>query len=118
MDPLVAVVITHTTRHLRRTLLGVAASARRADLVVVSCDGDTGELEACVRASAEEFAMDVTLVLRAHTGQSRSGQVRNNAVRAAMDAGMGDEARIVFLDGDCCPAVDCFARHEELGSGG
>lgn len=113
---LAAVIITHTTRHLRRTLLGVASAVPRPDRVVVSCDGDGEELRACVEGASREFGLAVTLVRRGHTGQSRSPQVRNNGVRELGD--LPGETRVVFLDGDCCPARAFFARHAELGAGG
>jgi hypothetical protein len=118
MSVLAAAIITHTTRHLRRTLLGVACSRRRADLVVVSCDGDGADLRDAVGGAAAEFGVKVTLVRRAHTGDSRSGQVRNNAVRAMIEAGVPEDARVVFLDGDCSPAVNCFEQHVRLGASG
>lgn len=113
MPPLFAIVTTHTTRHLRRCLLGVAVQRRKPDRVVVTCDGDGADLRDAVAAAAAEFGLPITLVRRAHAGVSRSGQVRNNAVRAlAADSPSGD-ALLVFLDGDICPAPGCFAAHEE-----
>ena len=113
---LAAAIIAHTTRHLRRTLLGVASAGPRPGRVVVSCDGDGEDLRACVEGASREFGLAVTLVRRGHTGQSRSPQVRNNAVRELAD--LPGEARVVFLDGDCCPARDLFARHRELAPAG
>lgn len=115
MPPLAVILITHTTRHLRRSLLAVSASLRKPDAVVVSCDGDGEDLAACVRGAAAEFDLPLTLVRRAHTGQSRSPQVRNNAVRALT---LAPETRLVFLDGDCAAAPNCFDMHETLGQGG
>jgi hypothetical protein len=119
-NPLAAILITHTTRHLRRSLLAVAASGRRADAVVVSADGDGDDLRSCVAEAAREFGLAVTLVRRAHAGMSRSPQVRNNAVRALLAAGWGHRAgaRLVFLDGDCAPARACLETHERLGERG
>lgn len=117
MPPLAVILITHTTRHLRRSLLAVAASSRTPDRVVVSTDGDGEDLRDCVSQASAEFATRITLVRRAHTGQSRSPQVRNNAVRALLSEGWDRQtnARLVFLDGDCAPARDCLAAHEQLG---
>lgn len=114
MTPLAVILITHTTRHLRRSLLAVSASLRKPDVVVVSCDGDSDDLAACVRDAAREFNLALTLVRRPHTGQSRSPQVRNNAVRA-LPGTLPPETRLVFLDGDCAPAANCFDMHEALG---
>jgi hypothetical protein len=112
----VLILITHTTRHLRRSLLAAAASLRKPDEIFVSCDGDGDDLASCVRAAAAEFNLSVTLVRRSHTGQSRSPQVRNNAVRT-LPLSLATETRLVFLDGDCAPAQDCLGQHEMLGDG-
>jgi hypothetical protein len=114
MAPLIAIVTTHTTRHLRRCLLGVAAQSRRADRVLVTCDGDGMDLCDEAAAAATEFALPLTLIRRAHAGVARSGQVRNNAVRAIAADAAPAEALLVFLDGDICPAPGCFAAHEHL----
>lgn len=114
MAPLIAIVTTHTTRHLRRCLLGVATQSRKADRVLVTCDGDGTDLRDAAAAAAAEFGLPLTLIRRPHAGVSRSGQVRNNAVRAlSADAAPGD-ALLIFLDGDICPAPACFAAHERL----
>jgi GT2 family glycosyltransferase len=120
VPPLAVILITHTPRHLRRSLLAVAASDRRPDAVVVSTDGDHDDLRACVLEASREFALPLTLVRRPHTGQSRSPQVRNNAVRTLLSMGWGEEhdARLVFFDGDCAPARACLAEHERLGAVG
>jgi len=117
VPPLAAILITHTTRHLRRSLLALRASSRTPDRVVVSTDGDADDLRACVAGASRELGMPITLVRRAHTGQSRSPQVRNNAVRALLALGWNStpDARLLFLDGDCAPARDCLAAHERLG---
>lgn len=115
MPRVYAVLITHTPRHLRRSLLGIAAQSRRPDATIVSCDGDQDELAAVVAGCSAEFAVPLTIVRRAHTGSSRSSQVRNNAVRALRDHGPRSEDRIVFFDGDCCPAAGAVGAHEALG---
>ncbi len=114
MAALIAIVSTHTTRHLARTLLGVACQSRRPDRVVVSCDGDGADLRDEVGAISEGLGLAVTLIQRAHAGVSRSGQVRNNAARALSADGVGNDALLVFLDGDICAAPGCFAAHERL----
>ncbi len=117
MSPLAVIFITHTTRHLRRSLLAASASLRKPDAIVVSCDGDGDDLAACVQGASAEFNLAITLVRRAHTGQSRSPQVRNNAVRTLPEE-LPPETRLVFFDGDCAPAPACLDRHEALGAGG
>ena len=116
MPNLIAIVSTHTTRHLRRVLLGVASQKRKADRVVVSCDGDGADLLAEVESAAGALGLAVTLIQRAHAGVARSGQVRNNAVRALSGDGVSSDALLVFLDGDICAAPECFAAHERLAA--
>jgi len=83
---------------------------------VVSFDGDAEELRAEGARAADELGIAATLILRAHAGVARSGQVRNNAVRALMSDGVSNEALLVFLDGDICAAPECFAAHERLST--
>lgn len=116
--PLVVIIPTHTTRHLRRTLLGVSCQTRRADLTVVSCDNDGKDLRELVAQCATEFALHTLLVQRAFTGSARSGQVRNNAVRGLLRDVWPNDTRLVFLDGDCCPAPEVLATHETLAAAG
>jgi len=112
------VITTHTTRHLRRTLLGVAEQSRRPDTVIVSCDNNREDVRELVRVCSAEFAAKmpdgVRLVQRPSTGACAASQVRNNGVRAALACGAGAPHSLVLLDGDCCPAQDCVARHETL----
>ena len=111
-------MITHTTRHLRRALLGVAAASPRPSVVSIATDNDNTDIRELVRECSHEFGLRLALVQRAHAGASRSGQTRNNAVRGLIELGAADSDRIVFLDGDCCPAQDLFAAHEEVGGVG
>lgn len=109
-----AIITTHTTRHLRPVLLGVLCQQRRPADVVVTCDNSAGEIAELCRAVSREMGETITLVQRPHRGASRSSQVRNNGVRALM-ARNAASGTLVFLDGDCCPAPDCFGVHERLG---
>lgn len=118
MSALHVAIITHTTRHLRASLMGVAASGRRPDLVMVATDNDLPEIRDVVRECSGQTGLTLGIVQRAHAGASRSGQTRNNAVRGLMARGARDDDRVVFLDGDCCPAREALAGHEELGAGG
>lgn len=114
-------ITTHTTRHLRRTLLGAANQTRRPDSIVVSCDNDLAEIADLVRACTDEFGdglpRGVTIVQRPSIGQCALAQVRNNAVRWILQAGAGEGDAVIFHDGDCCPAADCTAVHEKLLDG-
>lgn len=116
-DAIHVVLITHTTRHLRRTLLGVAAQRRAADTVTVSGDVDDDAIRELLEVVAGETGLAITLVRRPHQGISRSAQVRNNAVRALLARGAGD-GLLVFLDGDCCPGPDVLETYERLRAGG
>lgn len=126
-NPLIAIVSTHTTRHLRLTLLGLAVQHRRADLVVVSCDNELPEIEAEVRACASAWGQGnvgaggrLLLVQRPHAGVARLGQVRNNAVRTVLshapELARQAGTLLVFFDGDILCPPDGLATHERLAS--
>ena len=115
MPPLAVVVTTHTDRHLLRVLRGVGSQTRQPDAVVVTCDTADNAIAAVVEQAARELGRELVLVQREFCGTARSGQVRNNGARALLRMGMGDRSRVVFLDGDCCPAGDALAWHERLG---
>lgn len=71
---------------------------------MVSSDTDDPAIADVVGAAAAGAPMPMGVVMRAHQGQSRSSQVRNNAVRMLLGAGLtGPGAVLAFLDGDCCP---------------
>lgn len=119
------IVTTHTPRHLRRTLLGVARQSRRADSVTVTVDGDctapgaggggSAGVREVVAAAAADFGLRVRLVTRAHQDVCRSAQVRNNGARAVI----GDDTDLlVFYDGDCMPERSALAAFEELDARG
>lgn len=118
MATLHLILITHTPLHLDRCLAACARQTRPADSITVSCDCLSEEIGHVVRSSALALDTPITLVQRAHTGKARCSQVRNNAVRALLDAGLAREspARLVFLDGDTCPRFDAFELHERLGA--
>ena len=116
MPQLIAIVCTHTTRHLHRVLLGVASQRRRADRVIVTCDGDSPDLRNAAAGAADSLGLPLTLVQRVHAGVARSGQVRNNAARALLSDGVAGDSLLVFLDGDICPDAGCFAAHERLAA--
>lgn len=107
---------THTTRHLRRSLMGVAHQSRPPDRVVVSCDNHLPEIESLLRECSAEFKIPITQVRREHQNECRLSQVRNNAVRALKLLGAASDSRVVYLDGDCCPARDAVAAHERAGA--
>lgn len=111
MTPLALAIITHTPRHLRRTILGVALQSRTPDHLVVACDNHLPEIESLLRACSAEFGLRIAQVRREHQGQCRVSQVRNNAVRALTLLGAHLSSQVVYLDGDCCPAKETLAVH-------
>lgn len=124
MTRLHVIVTTHTPRHLRRTLLGVACQSRRADSVTVTVDGDGAArgpdgsgptLREVAAAAAIEMAMPIRLVTRKHQGVCRSAQVRNNGARTLV---ANDDDLLVFFDGDCCPEHNALEAYADLASSG
>ncbi len=133
------IICTHTPRHLARTILGVACQTDPPASVTISCDNDDRAIAGVVQECSERLryrcrpdtpGARLALVQRPHQGESRSSQVRNNAVRAAaaigcfacnspgLDAGVTDHHRLWFLDGDCCPTPEAQAMHLSLGRHG
>lgn len=113
--PTHVIICTHTTRHLARTLLGVACQTVRPASVIISSDNDTPEMAELVQDCSSRLSRAIILVQRPHQGASRCSQVRNNAVRALLAGPHQSTDRLWFLDGDCCPAPDALAVHEQLG---
>jgi hypothetical protein len=112
------IIPTHTTRWLRRTLVGVAGQASPPDSVTVTSDTDDPGIRELLEQAADELGLPLTLVCRPHQGRERLSQVRNNAVRMLLGRGVSPAARLIFLDGDCAPPPDMVARHLSLGRGG
>lgn len=112
MPELAAIVCTHTPRHLRWTLLGLATQSRPADRVVVACDGVVPEVSAVVAQSANEFGLSVTLVERPHAGVARLAQIRNNAVRSLWRSGLSHDSVLTFFDGDVFATPAVLSLHD------
>ena len=113
------VITTHTTRHLRRTLLGVARQRCTARTVVVSCDVNDPAIAELCRAASVEFSLPLTVVLRTHQDECRISQVRNNGMRALLSLhGPAGGAHVLYLDGDCCPGPDVVALHQTRAAAG
>ena len=112
-----AVVITHTPERLRRTFLALSCQSLAPDSVTLSCDTDEPEIEREARRASDAFGLSIRLVTRPSRSRSRSAQTRNNAVRALLASGAPDDARVIFLDGDCAPAPDLVERHVAMGVG-
>lgn len=111
------VLTTHTTRHLRRSLLGAACQRRKPESITVSCDTDDPAIAELLRDCSGEFEIEIRQVSRAHHGECRLSQVRNNAVRALRGQGLEEAAHVVFMDGDCCGAADAIGAHELRSAG-
>lgn len=125
MRPVHVIIPTHTTRHLRLTLLGLACQSTAPASVTVSCDNDKDEIRDHLAEVAREFGFPITLVRREHQGMERLAQVRNNAVRSltgrfpaeingkpglSLDQIEADP-QLLFLDGDCFLERDAIAKH-------
>ncbi|MHC4710996.1 MAG: galactosyltransferase-related protein [Planctomycetota bacterium] len=112
------IIPTHTTRWLRRTLIGVAGLDAPPDSVTVTSDTDRPDIRQLLEQAADELGLALTLVCRPHQGTERLSQVRNNAIRMLLERGVSPDARLIFLDGDCVPQPDMVARHLGIGSRG
>lgn len=108
-----AILVTHTPARLRRTILGLSASARTPDTVTLTCDGDDPAIEHAAADACAEVGLALTLITRAHAGKSRAAQARNNAVRYLTITGMQDDDRLIFLDADCIPLAGTIGFHDE-----
>ncbi|HMN40009.1 MAG TPA: galactosyltransferase-related protein [Phycisphaerales bacterium] len=111
------IISTHTTRHLRATLLGVAIQSPRPATVVVSIDNDRSEVRELCGACAGEFSLPILVVWRAFPGEVRVGQVRNNGVRALAGAGVEAGDWLHLLDGDSVCRPGMLATAERLRAG-
>lgn len=103
-------IITHTPRHLRRVLHGVACLRDRDGLIVISCDNVSPEVAEVVRQASAELALRLSegfiLVQRPTHGFAAPSQARNNAFRALLSLGASRSDLVGLLDGDCVPAAD------------
>lgn len=121
---------THTTRHLGACLSAIAAQESSPDSVVVTCDVDEPAIReliervwpivsaAVVRRGAADAPPPLRLVMRAHAGEPRLNQVRNNGLRALVQSGASDRDLVVVIDGDMVLAPRAIARHRALAADG
>lgn len=113
MPRLFAIFITHTHERIARSVMSIASQTRVPDAIVVGCDGDGPRVLAEVARAADCIGRPVLLVTRPHTGEPRPAQTRNNAVRALIEhAGLRDDDRLVFLDGDCMAPPGMLDEHD------
>jgi hypothetical protein len=130
MRPVHVIIPTHTTRHLRLTLLGIACQSVPAASITVSCDNTEDEIRDHLAEIASEFGLSITLVRREHQGTERLAQVRNNAVRALTGrfpaeiagkpgltmAEIEADPQLLFLDGDCFLEREGISKHSKLAA--
>lgn len=113
---------THTTRHLALCVGSLRFQQTPPHAVVVTCDNERSDIAALLedvwgptaRALQERGGHAPVLlhVQRAHAGQARVNQVRNNGLRALDNAGMLREQDVVIIcDGDTMLAPDAIAKH-------
>jgi hypothetical protein len=106
------VIPTHTTRHLHRTLLGYATQDQAPTTITVSCDTDDQAIGRLLEAVVAETGLTITQVFRARHPEARLAQNRNNGIRSLLRRGLAEDDLLIFVDGDCIPAVDFVACHE------
>lgn len=128
-SPRVHVLIpTHTTRHLDTCLAALAAQSDAPDTVTVSCDVDAPEITGLIDQvwplvvdaieSAGRSAPSMSHVSRAHQGEPRLNQVRNNGLRTILcDGGQPDDL-VVTIDGDMILSPGAIASHRALARAG
>ena len=112
-------ITTHTTLHLERVLLGVRHSSRLPDEIAISCDNDKAELRDLAVRRFKELGLKGSIVMREHMGVCRLAQVINNGLRffASLPGSraIGDDDRVIVIQGDCCPGKEFLATHMTLG---
>ncbi|MDG2029641.1 MAG: galactosyltransferase-related protein [Phycisphaerales bacterium] len=106
------VIPTHTTRHLHRTLLGYATQDQSPTTITVSCDTDDPGIGDLLEQVVAKTGLTITHVQRARHPEARLAQTRNNGIRSLLKRGLEDEDLLIFVDGDCIPAVDFVACHD------
>ncbi len=113
------VIPTHTTRHLAATLGALAASENPPATVVVSIDGDSPDFTGLVQAVPFSPETTAVVVTRAHQGQPRLNQVRNNGLRALKHLNYAQpEDLIIIIDGDMALARDALGLHQQTARTG
>lgn len=116
------IVPTHTTRHLGLCLAALGRQSPAPATVVVTVDGDVPAIGELARDVWRRLAAQglrglprLAVAMRAHTGEARLNQVRNNGLRALEGLGaLPDDDLIVTLDGDTMLAPDAIGRHLAL----
>ncbi len=115
------IISTHTTRHLRATLLGVAIQNPRPASVTVSIDNDKLKVRELCIACSREFDLPLIVASRPWPNEVRVGQVRNNGVRALLTNTHAEPAEsdwLHFLDGDSVMPAGMLAESVRARAGG
>jgi glycosyl transferase family 7 (putative galactosyltransferase) len=106
------VIPTHTTRHLATTLCALAASENPPATVVVAVDGDDPGFIKLVESISFASETTAVVVARAHQGQPRLNQVRNNGLRALKHLNrIQPHDLVLMIDGDMALARDAIGMH-------
>lgn len=116
---------THTTRHLASALAALAHQTEPPDGVVLTCDNDLPEIaetaeDAWTRARQRCPGLPPLLyTARAHAGEPRLNQVRNNGLRALdREHALAPDDLVVIIDGDTALEPAGVAKHRALARGG
>lgn len=115
------IISTHTTRHLRATLLGVAIQNPRPATLTVSIDNDKSDVRDLCIACSQEFDFPLIVAARPWPREVRVGQVRNNGVRALLNnpqAKLAESDWLHFLDGDSVMPAGMLAESARVREGG
>jgi hypothetical protein len=114
------IVITHTLRNLSGVFAGLSRQSEFPDTITLTCDSDAPELGDEARSWAPRFnGAAVRWVRRERCGKPRISQVRNNGVRALIEAGLVSRSDyLLFLDGDIVLEDDGIAKHRALAAQG
>lgn len=113
------VIPTHTTRHLAATLGALAASENPPTSVVVSVDGDAGDFVDLVARIALSPETTTAVVTRAHQGEPRLNQVRNNALRALRQLNWAEpDDMVLVIDGDMAIGPRSLGAHLDAANSG
>ncbi len=115
------IISTHTTRHLRATLLGVAIQNPRPATVTVSIDNDRPDVSDLCFACSQKFDLHLIVARRPWPREVRVGQVRNNGVRALLTnphAKLAESDWLHFLDGDSVMPAGLLTESVRVRAGG
>jgi len=114
--PVHLIIPTHTPRHLDFVMVGIARQTVAPTTITVTCDVFDDEIEQVLRWAKSDLGLTVRYVRREHSGTERLSQVRNNAVRALLAAGVTD-GWLIFLDGDMVPSETFIEQHADRSVG-